>query len=48
MQPLENHIQFRFKLYDNIACLTDGFLYQTEHCPAKRTKLQQKKRRFLY
>ena len=32
------NIQFRFKIYDNIVCLTDGFLYQLEHCPKKRTK----------
>ena len=31
-------IQFRFKIYDNIVCLADGFLYQLEHCPKKRTK----------
>jgi hypothetical protein len=38
MQPTENQIQFRFKIYDKIVCLNDGFLYQLQHCPRKRTK----------
>lgn len=42
MQPIENQIQFRFKIYTNIVCLHDGFLYQLEHCPAKRTKVFRK------
>lgn len=35
-------IQFRFKIYDNIVCLHDGFLYQLAHCPRKRTKVFRK------
>jgi len=42
MQITENQIQFRFKLYNNIICLHDGFLYQLEHCPRKRTKVFRK------
>jgi len=36
MQSFE--IQYYFKLYPTIVCLHDGFLYQLEHCPKKRTK----------
>jgi len=32
----------RFKIYENIVCLSDGFLYQLEHCPKKRTKVFRK------
>ena len=42
MQSIENKITRRFKLYPNIACLNDGFLYQLEHCPKKRTKVFRK------
>jgi DNA repair ATPase RecN len=42
MQPSENQIQFRFKIYDKIVCLNDGFLYQLQHCPRKRTKTFRK------
>lgn len=35
-------IQFTFKLYPNIVCLHDGFLYQLAHCPNKRTKVFRK------
>jgi len=38
MQNIENKIITRFKIYDKIVCLNDGFLYQLEHCPNKRTK----------
>lgn len=42
MQSIENKITKRFKIYDNIVCLNDGFLYQLEHCPNKRTKVFRK------
>ena len=42
MQPSENQIQFRFKIYKNIVCLSDGLLYQLAHCPRKRTKVFRK------
>ena len=42
MQLLEKHILYRFKIYENIICKTDGFLYQLEHCPKKRTKVFRK------
>jgi len=42
MQSIENKITKRFKIYDNIVCLNDGFLYQLEHCPRKRTKVFRK------
>lgn len=32
----------RFNLYPNIVCMNDGFLYQLEHCPRKRTKTFRK------
>lgn len=35
-------IQFTFKLYPNIVCLHDGFLYQLAHCTGKRTKVFRK------
>ena len=38
MQHIENKITKRFKIYENIVCLNDGFLYQLAHCPHKRTK----------
>ena len=37
MQVIDKII-FRFKIYGNIVCLNDGFLYQLEHCSKKRTK----------
>ena len=42
MQNIENKITARFKIYENIVCLNDGFLYQLEHCPRKRTKTFRK------
>ena len=42
MQLIENKITTRFKIYENIVCLNDGFLYQLEHCPRKRTKTFRK------
>ena len=39
MQLLEKHILYKFKIYVNIICKTDGLLYQLEHCPNKRTKV---------
>jgi len=42
MQLLENKITKRFKIYENIVCLNDGYLYQLEHCPRKRTKVFRK------
>ena len=42
MQSIENKITKRFKIYDNIVCLNDGFLYQLAHCPNKRTKVFRK------
>jgi formylmethanofuran dehydrogenase subunit E-like metal-binding protein len=42
MQLLEKHILYRFKIYENIICKTDGFLYQLQHCPKKRTKTFRK------
>ena len=42
MQNIENKITTRFKIYENIVCLNDGFLYQLEHCPRKRTKTFRK------
>lgn len=42
MQPIENKITTRFKIYDKIVCLNDGFLYQLQHCPRKRTKIFRK------
>jgi DNA repair ATPase RecN len=38
MQNIENKITAKFRIYNNIVCLNDGFLYQLEHCPNKRTK----------
>lgn len=29
MKPLK--VKYKFKLYDNIICATDGFLYQLQH-----------------
>ena len=40
--PKNKTITRRFKIYDNIVCLNDGFLYQLEHCPNKRTKVFRK------
>lgn len=31
-----------FKIYPYIVCLSDGLLYQLEHCPSKRTKVFRK------
>jgi DNA repair ATPase RecN len=42
MQTIENKIIARFKIYDKIVCLNDGFLYQLQHCPYKRTKVFRK------
>ena len=42
MQSIENKITKRFKIYDNIVCLNDGFLYQLEHCQKNRTKVFRK------
>lgn len=42
MQNIDNQIQFRFKIYENIVCLNDGLLYQLEHCTNKRTKVFRK------
>jgi len=42
MQTTNYQIQYKYKLYPNIACLHDGFLYQLEHCPRKRTKVFRK------
>jgi hypothetical protein len=42
MQDIESKIIMRFKIYDNIVCLNDGFLYQLQHCPKKRTKVFRK------
>jgi formylmethanofuran dehydrogenase subunit E-like metal-binding protein len=39
---IENKIVFRFKIYENIACLNDGFLYQLQHSTGKRTKVFRK------
>ena len=39
MQNIENKIVIaRFRQYENIVCLNDGFLYQLEHFTNKRTK----------
>jgi formylmethanofuran dehydrogenase subunit E-like metal-binding protein len=42
MQPIENKIIIRFKIYENIVCLNDGMLYQLQHTPKKRTKVFRK------
>ena len=42
MQNIENKITKKFKIYETIVCLNDGFLYQLEHCPKKRTKVFRK------
>lgn len=42
MQLLEKDILYRFKIYENIICKTDGLLYQLQHCPNKRTKVFRK------
>ena len=42
MQQIENKITTRFKIYENIVCLNDGYLYQLSHCPKKRTKAFRK------
>jgi len=42
MQNIENKILIKFKIYENIVCLNDGLLYQSEHCPNKRTKVFRK------
>lgn len=42
MQNIENKITKRFKIYETIVCLNDGFLYQLSHCPKKRTKTFRK------
>jgi len=42
MQPFENKITTRFKIYEHIVCLNDGLLYQLSHCPKKRTKAFRK------
>jgi len=40
--PKNKSITIKFKIYENIVCLNDGFLYQLEHCPRKRTKVFMK------
>ena len=40
--PKNKIITNTFKIYDHIVCLNDGFLYQLEHCPKKRTKVFRK------
>lgn len=40
--PKNKIITNKFKIYDYIVCLNDGFLYQLEHCPKKRTKVFRK------
>ncbi len=40
--PKNKIITTTFKIYDYIVCLNDGFLYQLEHCPKKRTKVFRK------
>ena len=42
MQLIENQIQFRFKIYQNIICLKDGNLYQLQHFSNNRTKVFKK------
>ena len=42
MQNIENKILATFKIYDKIVLLNDGFLYQLQHCPRKRTKVFRK------
>ena len=42
MQNIENKITKKFKIYETIVCLNDGFLYQLQHCPKKRTKVFRK------
>jgi len=42
MQPFENKITTKFKIYEHIVCLNDGLLYQLSHCPKKRTKVFRK------
>jgi hypothetical protein len=42
MKTTNYQIQYKFKLFENIVCLHDGFLYQLEHCPKKRTKVFRK------
>jgi DNA repair ATPase RecN len=40
--PKNKTVTATFKIYENIVCLNDGFLYQLEHCPLKRTKTFRK------
>jgi hypothetical protein len=40
--PKNKTITKTFKNYPFIVCLNDGFLYQLEHCPRKRTKTFRK------
>lgn len=35
-------VLYTFKIYPYIVCLSDGLLYQLEHCPRKRTKVFKK------
>lgn len=42
MQNPKNQITARFKIYDKIVLLQDGYLYQLEHCTKKRTKIFRK------
>lgn len=35
-------VLYTFKIYPYIVCLSDGLLYQIEHCPRKRTKVFRK------
>lgn len=42
MQLIEKQITATFRIYDKIVLLNDGFLYQLQHCPRKRTKVFRK------
>jgi len=42
VKNIEPKITMRFKIYDNIVCLNDGFLYQLQHSTSKRTKVFRK------
>ena len=35
-------VLYTFKIYPYIVCLSDGLLYQLDHCPGKRTKVFRK------
>ena len=42
MQLIENQIQSKFRCYPFLVTLKDGFLYQLENCPRKRTRVFRK------